>query len=146
MKYGTEDFSSQVICWNVLDKSRYCTISGVCVCLCLCVFMCVCVLTGLRNKKYDRIMRWWDSKPQSVIAQVLDSAAYCYVLCPAPPATIVPTVDTTQVNIPTWTSPVSDPEYSPTTQGHSPNWASPVSVPAFRIPNPPSPSPPVPTA
>ena len=48
-------------------------------------FWCVCVLTGLWNKKYDRIMRWWGSKPQSGIDEVLDSAAYCYVLLPRLP-------------------------------------------------------------
>ena len=48
-------------------------------------FWCVCVLTGLWNKKYDRIMRWWGSKPQSGIDEVLESAAYCYVLLPRLP-------------------------------------------------------------
>ena len=42
----------------------------------------VCVLTGLRTEQYDQIMRWWDSKPQSGISQVLDSAAYWYVILP----------------------------------------------------------------
>ena len=45
----------------------------------------VCVLSGLRNKQYGRIMRCWCSKPQSVIAQSLDSVAYCFVLYPEPP-------------------------------------------------------------
>ena len=40
----------------------------------------VCVLTGIWNEKYDQNMRWWDSKPQSGISQVLDYAAYCYVI------------------------------------------------------------------
>ena len=40
----------------------------------------VCVLTSLWTGKYDQIMRWWSSKPQSGIATVLDSVAYCYVL------------------------------------------------------------------
>ena len=42
----------------------------------------MCVLTGLRTDQYDLIMMWWSSKPQSRIAQVLDSAAYCYVSIP----------------------------------------------------------------
>ena len=37
----------------------------------------VCVWTGLQEKWYDWIMRWWCSKPQSGIATSLDSAAYC---------------------------------------------------------------------
>ena len=45
----------------------------------------VCGLTGIRNGQYDRIMRSWSSKPQSVFAPVLDSAAYCYVLLPRLP-------------------------------------------------------------
>ena len=49
--------------------------------LCL---MCVCVLTGLRDGKYDLIMRMWGSKPQSVIATYLYSVAYCCVLLPCP--------------------------------------------------------------
>ena len=49
------------------------------------IWVCVSVLTGLWTKKYDRIMRWWDSKPQSGIDQVLDYAAYCCVLYPTPP-------------------------------------------------------------
>ena len=46
----------------------------------VCVCVCVCVLTGLQTKQYDQIMRWWGFKPQSGIAKVLDTAAYCYVL------------------------------------------------------------------
>ena len=42
----------------------------------------VCVLTGLPTEQYDQIMRWWSSKPQSGIATVLDSDAYCYVILP----------------------------------------------------------------
>ena len=45
----------------------------------------MCVLTGLWNEQYDKIMRWWSSKPQSGIATVLDSAAYCYVIIPLHP-------------------------------------------------------------
>ena len=46
----------------------------------------VCVLTGLQTEKYDRIMRWWSSKPQSRIATVLDSDTYCYVILPFRPS------------------------------------------------------------
>ena len=42
----------------------------------------VYMLTGLWTGQYDLIMRWRSSKPQSGIATVLDSAAYCYVLIP----------------------------------------------------------------
>ena len=54
------------------------------------VCMCVCVLTGLQTEQYDQIMRWWGSKPQSGIAQVLDSAAYCYVILPHRPCYSIP--------------------------------------------------------
>ena len=47
--------------------------------------MCVCVLTGIWNDQYKKIMRWWSSKPQSGISQVLDSAAYCDVIIPHHP-------------------------------------------------------------
>ena len=53
----------------------------------LCV---VCVLTGIQTEQYDQIMRWWDSKPQSGISQVLDSAAYCYVILPHRPCYHIP--------------------------------------------------------
>ena len=49
------------------------------------LFAGVCVLTGPRTEKYDQIMRWQDSRPQSGISQLLYSAAYFYVsinLCP----------------------------------------------------------------
>ena len=57
----------------------------------------MCVLTGLRTYKYVQVMRLWISKPQSRLAQVLDSAANCYVLYPAFPATLFPTVSNTRV-------------------------------------------------
>ena len=41
--------------------------------------MCVCVWTGFGNGKYDQIMRWWSSKPESAIATVFEYVAYCYV-------------------------------------------------------------------
>ena len=45
----------------------------------------VCVLTGLWTEQYDQIMRWWGSESQLGIAQVLDSAAHCYVILPRLP-------------------------------------------------------------
>ena len=50
-----------------------------------CVQAVVCVLTGLHTEQYEQIMRWWGSNPQSGIAKVLDSAAYCYVIIPCCP-------------------------------------------------------------
>ena len=35
-------------------------------------------------------MRWWSHKPQSGISQVLDSAAYCYVIMPRRPCYYIP--------------------------------------------------------
>ena len=49
------------------------------------IFLPLCVLTGLWTGKYDRIMRWWSSKPHSGIAAVLDSSTYCYVFIPFRP-------------------------------------------------------------
>ena len=46
---------------------------------------CVCVLTGLWTEQYDQIMRWWSSKPQSGIAQVLEYATYYDVILPLHP-------------------------------------------------------------
>ena len=78
--------------------------------------------------------------------KTLDSVAYCYVSSLALPSILIPTISTTQVQPPTWASPVSAPESLSATRGHSPTWESPVSVPAFRLPNPPSLSILVPTA
>ena len=50
----------------------------------VCVGVCVCMLANLRTGKYDRIMRWWGSKPRSGIATVLDSPTYCYIIIPRP--------------------------------------------------------------
>ena len=50
----------------------------------------MCVLTGIRTGQYDRIMRWWSSKPQSGIDTVLESAAYCYVIIPRLPWCSIP--------------------------------------------------------
>ena len=51
----------------------------------LLVSVCVCVLTGLQDGKYDQILRWWSSKPQSGIAIALEYVSYCYVLLPCLP-------------------------------------------------------------
>ena len=48
------------------------------------------VLTGLWTGQYDRIVRWWSSKPQSGIATVLDSSAYYYVLLPRLTCNFIP--------------------------------------------------------
>ena len=45
----------------------------------------MCVLSGINTEQYDQIMRWWGSKPQSGISQVLDSSAYYFVLIPSRP-------------------------------------------------------------
>ena len=84
-------------------------------------------------------------KPQSVTAQSLYPANYCCVLYLALPATLIYTIATKRVHLPTWASPVSDPASPSATRGHLLTWASLVFVPACRIPNPPSLSPPVPT-
>ena len=48
------------------------------------------MLTGLQTEQYDRIMRWWISNPQSSIATILDSAAYCCVILPRRPFYSIP--------------------------------------------------------
>ena len=45
----------------------------------------MCVLNGLQTRRYDQIVIWWSSNPQSGIDTVLDSGAYFYIRIPCLP-------------------------------------------------------------
>ena len=81
-------------------------------------------------------MRLWGSKPDSVTIQSLYYASYCYVSYLAIPDILIPAIANTQVNPPTWASPVSDPASLSATQSYFPTWESIVSVTALRLPTP----------
>ena len=93
----------------------------------------VCVLTSIRSRTV------W---PNYGVVGFQDSVSYCLIpilcrllLCILSflSTILILSIATTRFHLPTWASPVSDPEYLSATWGHFPTWASLVSVPACRL-------------
>ena len=94
----------------------------------------LCVVPSLRDEKYDLIMMWWSSKPQSYIdcPYTLPLIGMYFYL--ASPYTLVPVVATIRGHLPNRASPISFPAFPTTEESNFPNRSYNVSVPSFRIP------------